>query len=62
MSLVKQLLHTSMAFWPDTRITANAEMPEGVAGATMVSFFRMVRNYMKVRGFECLWVRFFVLR
>ena len=37
MSFEKQELTIDIASLPDTRITARAETPEGVAGAIMVS-------------------------
>ncbi len=37
MSLVKHLLTTVIASGPETRTTAKADTPAGVAGAVMVS-------------------------
>ena len=37
MSLSKHLLAIAMALLPETRTTAKAETPAGVAGAVMVS-------------------------
>lgn len=48
MSLVKHELQMLIASSPDTLITAKADTPEGVAGATMVSVVWMGRRYGKV--------------